>query len=88
MSTAVKFWGGGVTPLFPRGTIAVFNGLYLRILSVVPPVRGIFFRIAATLWIILGTGTDKSLKLKLCWTGAGKVLVVVIDIVSLSLICV
>ena len=61
MSTAVKFCGGGVTPEFPSGTIAVANGLYLLIRRVVPPFLGITFNIAGILWIMLGTGTLKSL---------------------------
>lgn len=64
-------------PEFPNGTGAVANGLYRRILSVVPPLRGIAFRSAGILWIMYGTGTDRSLKEKLCWTGAGKTEVVV-----------
>src|SRR5215469_6217621 len=80
MFTAVKVCGGGVIPLFPRGTGAVASGLYLRILSVVPPFLGIAFKSAGILWIMYGTGTESNLKLKLCCTGAGNTLVVVIDI--------
>jgi hypothetical protein len=80
MLIAVRFWGGGVIPLFPRGTGAVASGLYRRNLKVVPPFLGIALRSAGILWIIYATGTDKSFNEKLCCTGAGSVLVVVIDI--------
>ena len=66
-------------PELPNGTIAVGRGLYLRILSVVPPFLGICFNIAGILWIMFGTGTESNLYEKLCCTGAGRVLVVVID---------
>jgi hypothetical protein len=48
---------------------------------VVPPCAGIFFNIAGTLWIIDGTGIDKSLRANDCCTGAGKVDVVVIGMI-------
>jgi hypothetical protein len=80
MLIAVRFWGGGVIPEFPRGTGAVAKGLYLRIRRVVPPLRGIALSSAGILWIMYGTGTERSFNEKLCWIGAGKVLVVVIDI--------
>lgn len=46
---------------------------------VVPPFRGIDFSSAGILWIIYGVGTDRSLKLKLCCTGAVNNEVVNID---------
>ena len=45
----VRFCGGGVIPLFPRGTGAVARGLYRLILRVVPPFLGIAFRSAGIL---------------------------------------
>ncbi len=53
MSTAVRFCGGGVIPLFPKGTIAVCSGLYLRIRKVLPPLRGIFFLMAGIFNLLL-----------------------------------
>ena len=47
-----------------------------------PPFCGILNWNAAVWWIMFGTGTDKSFILKLCWIGAGRIPVVVIDIVS------
>lgn len=61
LSTAVKLTLGGVTPVLPSGTNAVGNGLYLRILSVTPPFLGMTLSSAGILWIMFGTGTDKSL---------------------------
>jgi hypothetical protein len=65
-------------PVFPSGTIAVFNGLYLRILYVVPPFLFMFFFIAGIVWIKYGTGTESSLLLNDCCTGAGNMDEVVI----------
>lgn len=81
MLIAVRFCGGGVIPLLPRGTGAVARGLYRRIRSVVPPLRGIALRSAGILWIMYGTGTESNFIEKLCWIGAASVLVVVIDII-------
>jgi hypothetical protein len=51
MLILVNVCAGGVTPEFPSGTGAVAKGLYLLILRVVPPFRGIAFNSAGILWI-------------------------------------